>query len=120
DFHANFDLAFTKPEQFSYFGEEKVCGDSWTSLYVAVMASVIEDYPHIFKAGMSFTQKTGRIELASNGNSNFMIAPKPIPGTAYMLETNLSANDIVAKIRYVLDLCNVDYENVVITYRKKA
>ena len=32
----------------------------------------------------------------------------------------MSANDIVAKIRYVLDLCNVDYENVVITYRKKA
>ena len=109
DFRANLDLAFTKPESFSYFGEEKVCGDSWTTLYVAVMASVIEDYPHIFRA-----------ELASNDNSNFMIAPKPIPGTAYMLETNLSANDIVAKIRYVLDLCNVDYENVVITYRKKA
>lgn len=120
DFRANLDLAFTKPESFSYFGEEKVCGDSWTTLYVAVMASVIEDYPHIFRAGMSFTPKTGRIELASNDNSNFMIAPKPIPGTAYMLETNLSANDIVAKIRYVLDLCNVDYENVVITYRKKA
>lgn len=48
-----------------------------------------------------------------------MIAPKPIPGTAYMLETNLSANDIAAKIRYVLDLCSVDYENIVITYRKK-
>ena len=36
-----------------------------------------------------------------------------------MLETNLSANDIAAKIRHVLDLCSVDYENIVITYRKK-
>lgn len=119
DFHADFDLAYTKPERFSYFGERKACGDSWTALYVAVMTSVIEDYPHIFKPGMSFAQKSGRIELASDDNYSFMIAPKPIPGTAYMLETNLSANDIAAKIRYVLDLCNVDCENIVITYRKK-
>lgn len=119
DFHADFDLAYTKPEWFSYFGERKACGDSWTALYVAVMASVMEDYPHIFKPGMSFAQKSGRIELASDDNYSFMIAPKPIPGTAYMLETNLSANDIAAKIRYVLDLCSVDYENIVITYRKK-
>lgn len=119
DFHADFDLAYTKPERFSYFGERKACGDSWTALYVAVMASVMEDYPHTFKPGMSFVQKSGRIELASDDNYSFMIAPKPIPGTAYMLETNLSANDIAAKIRYVLDLCSVDYENIVITYRKK-
>ena len=119
DFHADFDLAYTKPERFSYFGERKACGDSWTALYVAVMASVMEDYPHIFKPGMSFSQKSGRIELASDDNYSFMIAPKPIPGTAYMLETNLSANDIATKIRYVLDLCNVDCENIVIEYRKK-
>ena len=119
DFHADYDLAYTKPERFSYFGERKACGDSWTSLYVALMASVMEDYPHIFKSGMSFAQKSGRIELASDDNYSFMIAPKPIPGTAYMLETNLSANDIAAKIRYILDLCSVDYENIVITYRKK-
>ena len=86
DFHADFDLAYTKPERFSYFGERKACGDSWTALYVAVMASVMEDYPHIFKPGMSFAQKSGRIELASDDNYSFMIAPKPILGTAYMLE----------------------------------
>lgn len=119
DFYADVDLAYTKPERFSYFGERKACGDSWTALYVAVMASVMEDYPHIFKPGMSFAQKSGRIELASDDNYSFMIAPKPIPGTAYMLETNLSANDIAVKIRYVLDLCSVGYENIVITYRKK-
>ena len=119
DFHADFDLAYTKPERFSYFGERKACGDSWTALYVAVMASVMEDYPHIFKPGMSFARKSGRIELASDDNCSFMIAPKPIPGTAYMLETNLSANDIATKIRYVLDLCNVDCGNIIIEYRKK-
>lgn len=120
DFRANLDLAFTKPESFSYFGQDEEIDNSWSSLYIHAMATIIEDYPHMFLPGMAFAQKPRRIELASDDNYDFMIAPKPIPGTPYMLETNLSANDIVAKIRYVLDLCNVDYENVVITYRKKA
>lgn len=116
DFHEDFDLAYTKPERFSYFGQYKVTGDSWTSLYTNVMAAVIEDYPNIFRPGMSFSQKPSRIELASNDNYSFMIGPKAIPGTSYMLETNLSANNIAAKIRYVLNLCNVDCKNIVITY----
>ena len=120
DFRANLDLAFTKPERFSYFGQDEEIDNSWSSLYIHAMATIIEDYPHMFLPGMAFAQKPRRIELASDDNYDFMIAPKPIPGTPYMLETNLSAPDIVAKIRYVLDLCNVDYENVVITYRKKA
>ena len=120
DFHADFDLMYTKPERFSYFGQDIEIGDSWSSLYIHAMATVIDDYPHIFKPEMSFAQKPERIELASNDNCSFMIAPQPIPGTAFMLETDLSANDIVAKIRYVLDLCNVDCDNIVITYRKIA
>lgn len=120
DFSSNLELAYTKPEKFIYFGKERACGDSWTSLYVAVMAAVIEDYPHIFKPGMVFTQEHSRIELASNDDYSFMIAPKTIPGTEYMLETNLSENDIAIKIRYILDLCNIGHENVIITYRKKA
>ena len=63
DFHADFDLAYTKPERFSYFGERKVCGDSWTALYVAVMASVMEDYPHIFKPGIVFAQNLAESNL---------------------------------------------------------
>lgn len=45
-----------------------------------------------------------------------LFAPKPVPGTDYMLETNIRASDIENKIRYIMDLCNVDYENIVITY----
>ena len=120
DFNADLDLAYTRPERFSYFGEERVCGESWTLLYVAVMGVVLEDYPHMFKPRMSFSQAQRRIDLASIDDYAFMIAPKPIPGTEYVLETNLNANDIVTKIRYILNLCNVDYENIMITYRKKA
>lgn len=120
DFNGSFDLAYFKPESFSYFGDKITCEKSWTQLYVTFMAVIIEDYPYTFRAGMSFSKSNGRIELANNTEYNFMIAPKPVPGTDYMLETNISASDIGTKIKYVLDLCNVDYENVVITYKKKS
>ena len=33
-----------------------------------------------------------------------------------MVETNYSSTDIIRKIRFVLELCNVDFENVEIRY----
>lgn len=120
NFNGCFDLSYTRPEGFSYFGEKKDCGNSWTSLYINFMVAVIDDYPHIFKSGMSFSKNGGRIELANHADYSFMVAPKPVPGTDYVLETNISASDIANKIRYILDLCNLDYENIVITYSKKT
>lgn len=119
DFDKDFDLAYSKPESFTYFGEQKAFGSTWTDLYVTFFASIYEDYPHLLKPGMSFSQTNARVDLADNTNFDFMLAPKSVPGTELMLETNLSANGIAAKIKYILDLCCVDFENVVIGYRKR-
>lgn len=120
DFSTTNDLAYTVPVDFTYFDEERNCGSSWTELYVSFVATLLEDYPHVFKAGMSFSIRgNGRIEFATQDNYRFMIAPKFIPESDYVLETNISASDIANKCRYLLDLCGVDYENVVITYKRK-
>ncbi len=120
DLNGVLDLAFTKPVSFSYFGDAMPCGNSWTELYVNFVSTILEDYPNIFSAGMSFSKSNGRIELAEKADCDFMIAPKAIPNTDYMLETNVSASDMASKMKYILDLCNVDFENVVITYKKKV
>lgn len=118
DFTGSNDLAYTKPLCFTYFEEEKVV-NSWTDLYVSFFATIQEDYPHIFRAGMSFSRNNGRIDLMQANDADAMLAPKPVPGTSYVLETNLSASDIVGKIKSILDLCSVDFDNIVIKYRKK-
>lgn len=118
DFTGSNDLAYTKPLCFTYFEEEKVV-NSWTDLYVSFFATIQEDYPHIFNAGMSFSRNNGRIDLMQANDAEAMLAPKPVPGTSYVLETNLSASDIVGKIKSILDLCSVDFDNIVIKYRKK-
>lgn len=118
DFTGPNDLAYTKPLYFTYFEEEKVV-NSWADLYVSFFATIQEDYPHIFNAGMSFSRNNGRIDLMQANDAEAMLAPKPVPGTSYVLETNLSASDIVGKIKSILDLCSVDFDNIVIKYRKK-
>lgn len=120
NFNGSFDLSYTKPEGFSYFGKKNECGNSWATLYVNFMAAIIDDYPHIFKAGISFSNYSGRVDLANSTDYGFMVAPKPVPGTDYMLETDMCASEIANQIRYVLDLCNVDYENILITCSKKT
>lgn len=118
DFTGPNNLAYTRPLCFTYFEEEKVV-NSWTDLYVSFFATIQEDYPHIFRAGMSFSRNNGRIDLMQANDAEAMLAPKPVPGTSYVLETNLSASDIVGKIKSILDLCSVDFDNIVIKYRKK-
>lgn len=119
DFNNRNNLTYTKPIYFSYFDEEKAGGSSWTELYVNFTATLIEDYPHVFKPGMSFTKRNSRIELAMIADSDLMTDPKVVPKTDFVLETNISASDIAAKMGFMLVLCGVDYENIVIKYKKK-
>lgn len=113
-------LAYTKPVRFIFFGEEKEFESNWTALYVCFVSSMIEKYPHKFRVGMSFSKNIGkRIELTERDNSSFMIAPKFIPRSDYALETNISASDIAAKMRFILDWCGAGYEDVLIGYEKR-
>lgn len=119
DFTKIADLTYTRPVRFSYFGQEKKCGKSWTDLFVNFVTVMLKEYPDLFKAGMSFSKIGKRIELVEKSDAKMMIAPKSIPESDYALETNCSAKDIVAKIKYILDLCHVGDENIVIGYEKK-
>lgn len=114
-------LVYTKPVSFTYFGDTTEGLRSWSGLYLKVFSALYEDYPHLFHVGSSFTANgEGRIELGDASIVSTMVAPKRIPtsdGKKLFLETNLSANNLVGKMKYLLDLCSVDYENLVIKYK---
>lgn len=121
DFNIKLNLSYTRPISISYFSHAKALLSSWTQLYVEMFAFLYEDYPHLFQEEMCFSKSSGtRLDLGNDTSINKMVAPKPIPNTELYIETNLSATNIIDKIRDLLDLCLVDYENVVITYQKKT
>lgn len=121
DFNAAGDYSYSTPKSFTYFDEEYQDLRSWTDLYVKLFTCLYEDYPHVLKPGMSFSKSAGgRIELTTEDQQSVMFAPKRIADTNLVLETNISASNMISKIRFWLELCNVDFENVKIIYAKKT
>ena len=121
DFNLLKDYSYTIPQSFTYFSEEYKNLRSWTDLYVKVFTCLYEDYSHILKPGMSFSRSAGgRTELTTEDQQSVMIAPKKIANTNLVLETNISASNMISKVRFWLEICNVDFENVEIHYVKKT
>ena len=112
-------MAFTKPVALSYFGNE-IQENSWRTLYADLCRQLIEDYPDTFKRLRKDSQ-SGRTKvwLVDDAHMELLAAPKKVMRN-YHIETNRSALDIMRAIRWLLDQCSVDYENVVITYIKRG
>ena len=107
--------AFTRPDKLSYFGDDYEV-KNWTQLYVQVMSCLFDDYPDDIKSLCTIqTSWNGRADISDRSKKHLMAAPKEFADGLF-IETNLNAKDIVGKIKKFLDICRVDYENVVITY----
>lgn len=113
------DLSYTKPIYATYFGDEIQCVSSWKQLYVNAFKKLYEDYDDRIPINESFNANKGRMDFCTGEYYNLMISPKEIVTNKY-LETNLSATDIVRKIKCLLDICLVDEENLIIRYIKKG
>ena len=103
----------TLPVCFSYFGE--VCDvNSWTDLYVKVINKLYGDYPKTIKkfSHSGFGHSILICDLSDSKPNESEISMKLCNDN---VETNLGITDILASIKWALDLCLVDYENVVIT-----
>lgn len=112
------DLSYTRPVCATYFGDEIQDVSSWKQLYVNAFKKLYEDYDHSIPLNQSFSTNNGRVDFCTSEYYNSMIAPKEIVNGKY-LETNLSATDIIRKIKCLLDICLVDEENLSIKYVKK-
>jgi len=119
DFNNIVDLSFTTPVKFSYFRNSIEC-NIWRETFVQFVSLLYMDYANLFIPGSTYFWDGERKILGTESDREKMLAPKSIPGTNLFLETNLNANDIVSRIKTLLDYCHVDYKNVVIIYKKKA
>lgn len=111
-------LAYTHPVYASYFGEEIQNISSWKQLYVNVFKKIYDDYADRIPVNQSFNGVNGRSDFCTSENYALMSAPREIVDGRY-LETNLSATDIVRKIKRILEICLVDDENLLIKYEKE-
>lgn len=117
DFNNPVRLEFSTPLSVSYFDEIRDTS-SWKKVYVGIVSLLYEDYQDTinnYKNSNLFGR--GRSDLADYEHQSSMVSPRMVTNDLY-LETNLSANDITVKIKKLLDICLVDYENVKIRYTR--
>lgn len=117
DFSNIEDLSYTKPIKAFYFEDDIGRVSSWKELYVKVFRNLYEDYDYKIPKNKPFNLGNGRMDFCTQEYYPSMAAPKEIERGFY-LETNLSATDIVRKIKLLLDICLVDEENIVIEFER--
>ncbi len=115
DFENIREISFSKPVSLSYFGEIKQ-ETSWKGLFIDVCKYLLDDYPHVFKRlkeeSLNGTRKTWLVDEKHLG---LLAVPKKIQD-GYYVETNRNAYDLVKNLKWILNKCSVNYENVVIVY----
>ena len=110
-------MAFTKPISLSYFGDTRE-ESSWKGLYVDACVMLYEDYPEIItRLREDSLSSVGKTWLVDAAHMDTLAVPKKLVEDFYV-ETNRSATDLVKNLKWLLDECSVDYENVVISYSR--
>ena len=107
--------AFSKPISASYFGEQ-FSESSWRRLYVRVCKLLFDDYPDVFSDLLDESQSGDRKFLVYGAETAKRLTTPAEIADGYYVETNRSASDLIQNIKKFLDLCRVDYENLVIRF----
>lgn len=113
-------LAYTRPVSVTYFEDTVIRAGTWRQIFLDFMKVIYEDYPHYILQikGKVYAGAALPIIADAVGAEN-MRAPKEFADGLFV-ETNRSADDIMANLKKILEACYVDYENVVITYESKS
>lgn len=114
-FTERMDYSYTCPATVEYFGEVYSV-KNWSDAYVQTVSCLFNHYSKEIKSLIG-KNIGGRecVDITDERGKRDLIAPKEITGGLY-LETNCSASGIISKIRQLMDICGIDYSNVIIRY----
>lgn len=108
-------MAFSQPISLSYFEDVKA-ESSWEELYIDACILLLEDYPDIFmQLRTESIEGIGNTWLVDYAHIDLLAMPAQLTED-FFVETEWSTFDLLSNLRWILDRCLVDYENVVITY----
>ena len=111
DFFNISNYAHTKPVSCMYKGQDIPCV-GWNSLFVNLTRLIYQEGHLAFPVSNYSLFCDSQIDI---GNPEGMIRPKEIAHGIY-LETNVSATDIINKLRALFDICEIAYDDVRIIF----
>lgn len=112
-------LRFTKPIKVTYFKEIVSKSTSWQNAFIDLLKALYKDYSDKLKSICGIVYCGARVPLIGRKEDLYLFRKPGEFAPEMYVELNRSANDIVGKMKNILDICNVNYENVTITYEPK-
>jgi len=111
------DYVYTKPYEYLYAGET-IQVSSWRMLYMSVVKCLLRDYPDkILSLKNGSITRSGAIDICDSKSVYKLRTAGKLSDDLY-IEVNLSAKNIAKRIKYLLDICNVSYSDLVIKLKK--
>lgn len=118
DFFGDNDYRFTSPKEVVAFGNKEAF-TNWKAAYVFIIRELLNRNPEkILSLKRKNISNGDRIDFGTKLNLDSMVSPKEIKPSLFV-ETNLSATDIIKKIKILLEICEENYYDVEISYIKK-
>lgn len=111
------DFSTMRPIEISYFGEVESVID-WKDVFEKIVCFLQEDYPDIIQrmVGHHF-DGIGKFILSDKIEANIFTEAKELNDGLY-LERGFKPDEIVTIVRLLMDKCNMDYDNIEITYEQ--
>lgn len=111
------DFLITNPTKVTYFGESKVC-NGWQSAFAQIISFLQEDYPAIIRGMVGYRfDGVGKVILSGQAGLDRFSQAVELNNGLY-LETDCTPDEIVIIVRLLMNKCNMDYDNIEITYEK--
>ncbi|NCB25667.1 MAG: hypothetical protein EOM62_09380 [Bacteroidia bacterium] len=117
DFGSEESMAFTKPRSITFLGTELSRPSTWKDVYVRTVSALYENHPDVFSSLSSFPGST-RLEFGKTDDASRMTAPREI-SEELCVETNFSATDFIQRIKMLLSICAVAYDDLKIVYERR-
>lgn len=94
---------------------------NWRDAYLTFVNWLLDNSPDVLMSflNQNIGSRAGRSDLCNERDSNRMVAPKKIANDLY-IELNLSAKNVIQKIKKLIDTSNLSYSDVIIKYGKKG
>ncbi len=113
-------LSFTQPVSLTYFGRPVSMANTWRGLYLDFLRTLFVDFPERMKERSDKTIGREVLPLirteATKGKSKTLVAFEP----GLYVELNLPGDTIVENIKSLLDYCNIQFNNILLYYRRKS
>lgn len=114
DFRRDISYENTFPVKVTYFNQDLYVDTSWPDVYIKMLQSLHRDYPSVVSSGKSFIGFE-RVDIFGENKVQYMDDPKQVCAGMYV-ETNFCSTTLLKKIKTMLDICRVKFNNVTISY----